>query len=459
MGEPIATSFFNQGGMRRLRVLGMAWVGIALAASPVWADTPTPTEPRRSVSVGTAELLAIAERLSKAGDLANAESAYRTLAGDPSLEVRSEARFRLAMVLIKAKRFSDAALLLRQILDEMPGAQRVRLELAHVLDLMGDDAGARKALREAQAGGLPPDVARLVDRYSAALRAQKPLGASIDIALAPDSNINRATRSDTLGTILGDFELDEDAKQQSGVGLALRGQGYARLPLSSKLNLFGRISGSADLYREQDFNDAALAATFGPEIRSGSDRISLESGGVWRWFGGEAYSRAATVSANYLHPVGRRAQIRATAGVAFVDNRLNQLQDGRTYSASLSYERALSDRAGIGITLAVDRQALRDPGYSTWAGQATLFGYREWGPITLVATLGHGRLKADERLLLFAQTRSDQTYRASLGATFRNFRIGSFAPFLRATFERNRSTTEIYDFGKVRTEMGVTRAF
>lgn len=98
-------------------------------------------------------------------------------------------------------------------------------------------------------------------------------------------------------------------------------------------------------------------------------------------------------------------------------------------------------------------------GYSTWAGQATLFGYREWGPITLVATLGHGRLKADERLLLFAQTRSDQTYRASLGATFRNFRIGSFAPFLRATFERNRSTTEIYDFGKVRTEMGVTRAF
>ncbi len=64
-------------------------------------------------------------------------------------------------------------------------------------------------MRQAQAGGLPPEVARFVDRYSAALRDQKPLGASIDIAPAPDSNIDRATRSQTLGTVLGDFTFDE----------------------------------------------------------------------------------------------------------------------------------------------------------------------------------------------------------------------------------------------------------
>ncbi len=416
-------------------------------------------EDAQAVKLDAGQLLALAARAQEAGDAVTAETVFRALFADPSVEVRSEARFRLANLFVKQGRLGEAAVLLRTILDEQPQAQRVRLELAHILDEMGDEAGARRALREAQAGGLPPDVARIVDRYSAALRAQKPVGASLDIALAPDSNINRATRSNTLGTVLGDFVLDDDAKQRSGLGLALRGQVYARLPVDNSVNLFGRISGSADLYRDPDFNDIALAPTFGPEIRSGADRISLEVGGLWRWFGGKAYSSAAIVGLNYFHPLGRKAQLRGTAAVAFVDNRFNALQDGRTYSASLSYERALSNRAGAGVTLSVDRQALRDPGYSTWAGQAALFVYRETGPVTLVATVSYGRLRADERLLLFPEARSDRLYRASLGATFRNFRIGTFAPFMRATYERNHSTVEIYDYRKVRTEIGVTRAF
>lgn len=416
-------------------------------------------EDERAVKLEAGQLLALAARAQEAGDAVTAEIAYRALFADPSIEVRSEARFRLANLLVKQGRLGEAAVLLRTILDERPQAQRVRLEFAHVLDRMGDEAGARRVLREAQAGELPPDVARLVDRYSAALRAQKPVGASIDIALAPDSNINRATQSNTLGTVLGDFVLDDDARQRAGLGLALRGQAYVRLPVDNSINLFGRFSGSADLYRDGDFNDIALAPTFGPEIRSGADRISLEAGGLWRWFGGKAYSSAATIGLNYFHPLGRTAQLRGKAAAAIVDNRFNTLQDGWTYSASLSYERALSNRSGAGVTLSADRQTLRDPGYSTWAGQAALFAYRETGPVTLVVTASYGRLGADERLLLFTEARSDRLYRASLGATFRNFRVDTFAPFIRATYERNQSTVEIYDYRKVRSEIGVTRAF
>lgn len=446
---------------RAARMPGLAGLLGALfaAGSPVLGQGVPASDEQRGIAISADQLLALADQARRGGDFAAAETAFRALLADPSVEVRSEARFRLAMMLVGLKRLPEAAILLRQILDEQPNAQRVRLELAHVLDLMGNEAGARRALREAQAGGLPLDIARLVDRYSAALRAQKPVGASIDIALAPDSNINRATRSDTLGTILGDFALDENAKQRSGVGLALRGQGYARVPLSDKVNVLGRISGSADLYRASEFNDLALAIGLGPELRSGADRLSLEAGGLWRWFGGDAYSRAATIGLNYFHPLGRKSQLLTSATVAFVDNRLNRFQDGRTYSASLSYERALSSRAGIGITLSADRQALRDPGYSTWSGQIGLFAYRDAGPVTLVGTVTYGRLKADDRLLLLPESRSDCLYRASLGATFRNFRIGTFAPFVRATFERNHSTAEIYDLRRVRTEFGLTKAF
>lgn len=437
-------------------VLALAIAGFS---PTVKAQTAESQGAAQTARLSSTQLLAFANRARDEGRFEIAEAAYRALFADPSVQVRSEARFRLAMLYVGARRLSQAAVLFREILDEQPDAQRVRLELAHVLDLMGDEVGARRALREAQAGKLPPEVARFVDRYSAALRAQKPLGASFDLALAPDSNINRATRSSTLGTVFGDFVLDDEARQRSGIGLALRGQAYARLPIGASVNLLAKLSGSADLYRAHDFNDIAVAATVGPELRLGADRLSLEGGALWRFFGGRPYSRAVTAEATYLHPLGRKAQLRAVANAALIDNRRNSLLDGHSFSATLGYERAISGRSGAGLTVSIDRQATRDPGYATWGWQTSAFAYRDLGALTLVGTLGMGRLKADRRILLYPDRRSDRNYRASLGATFRAFRIASFAPFIRATFERNRSSLEIHDYRRLRTEFGFTRSF
>lgn len=430
---------------------------LLLAAAPQGVDPPA--SGRQVLKLNARDMLSFAAQAEQAGNLDTAEQALRALSHDGDVRVRSEARFRLARIAVRRGGLSEAAQLLRTILDEQPQAQPVRLELARVLAAMGDEAGARKALREAQAGGLPPDVARYVDRYSAALRARKPLGASIEVALAPDTNINRATRSETLGTVLGDFTLDEDARQRSGIGLALRGQVYARQPLGRAINLLARISGTADFYGASGFNDLGIAVSAGPEISSGADRLALEAGRQWRWYGGQPYSQATTLGANLLHPLGRTAQLRVAASTAWIANRRSDLQSGQQYTASIGYERALSARAGLGLTLSADRLALGDPGYSTAGGQLSLVVYRELGPVTAVAAVSHGRLDADARLLIYPRRRSDRSWRASLGGTFRNLRLGSFAPFVRVILERNESTVEVYDYRRLRTEFGITRAF
>lgn len=438
-----------------------------LAAAASWpaqgwargSDLSPTLQAQPRVLVSSSQLFALAEEAQARGDARTAETAYRALAANPDLPIRTEARFRLGMMVGKAGRQTEAAVLFRQILDEQPKAQRVRLELAQILDQLGDESGARRALREVQAGGLPADVVRLVDRYSAALRAQKPFGANFEAAFAPDSNINRATRSDTLGTVIGDFILDEQARQKSGVGAALRGQVYARIRLSETAGLLGRVSGTADLYRESDFNDRALALSAGPELRLGRDRLSAEASRTWRWFGGELFLRSTTLGLTYLRPLGRRSQLRLSGTAGTVNHRLNRLQGGRSYSASFAYERALSATTGIGASLALDRQALRDPGYATRSGQLAAFAYHELGATTLVGSLSAGRLNADGRLFLYPERRHDQLYRASVGATFRQFEIGSFAPFLRLTRERNKSSIEIFDFRRTRTEFGIARAF
>lgn len=416
--------------------------------------------PAATLVLTPAQMFKLAELADSRGDPNSAAAIYQALEGDRDPEVRAEARFRHAKLLLREQRTRDAAILLRRLLDEKPGAVAARLELAHALQLLGDAGAALRELRAAQASGLPPDVARLVDRYSDALRAARPSGASIEIALAPDSNINQATRSDTLGTVFGDFAIGKDSKATSGTGVSLRGQAFHRFALAtSDDSLLVRLSGFADLYRQARFNDIALDLAAGPELRVGANQINLELGATERWFGQKPFMRSARVGATWTRPIGRRAQLRLSGSAALVDNRFNDLQDGKQYSGRVELERALTATTGIAVTGSLERQSLKDPGYSTTGWRAGLLGWHDMGRTTVTAGAEFGRLHADERLLLFPDKRSDRYSRLSLAATFRQLQWRGFAPLARFTIERNRSPIAFYDYRRRRAELGVARAF
>lgn len=414
----------------------------------------------KSVSLSPEQLFAFAERARQQGDLRTTEAAYKALSANPDANVRNEARLRRSRLLNEQGRSTQASVLLRQILDERPDAAPVRLELAQLLDRMGDKDAAWREIRAVQATALPPAVARLVDRYSEALGAARPIGASFEIAIAPDSNIGRATRSNTLGTVIGDFDIDEDSKAKSGVGLALRGQAYRRLQIgSTDHSLLVRASGTADLYRDGRFNDIAFDLAAGPEIQLGSSRLVLEAGVTQHWFGQAPHVRVARFGGSWTRPMDRRTRVWLAGSAAVIDNRLNDLQDGKSFSAQVRAERALSATTGIGLSLGADRQSAKEPGYSTTGWRLGLLGWRDIGRATLTAGVEVGQLKADERLLLFPSKRQDSLSRWTLGATFRRLTFGGFAPVTRFVVERNRSTIEFYDYKRTRTEFGVVRAF
>ncbi len=291
------------------------------------------------------------------------------------------------------------------------------------------------------------------------LRAARPAGASFEIALAPDSNINRATRSDTLGTIFGDFDISKDSKARSGTGLSLRGQAYRRLSIGGGDSLLFRLSGFGDLYAKTKFNDVALDLAGGPELRLGRNQLNLELGTTQRWFGQKPFMRSAQIRATWTRPLGRRMQLRLNTIASLIENQLNDLQDGKGYSARIDVERELSPTTGIGANLSLDREALKDPGYSTSGWRAGLVGWRDLGRMTFTAEAQFGKLHADERLVLFPNRRSDRYASLSLGATFRQLQWRGFAPLARFTIERNRSTIAFYDYRRTRAELGVVRAF
>ncbi len=416
--------------------------------------------PAGGVQMTAAELFAYADAARDAGDFGTAESAYRALAEDADPDLRSEARYRLARMLTEdQKKYREAAVLLRRILDEKPDATGVRLELARLHALMGNLSEARRELRAASAAGLPAQVEQQVRFFANALTAMKRVGGGLQVALAPSSNVNRATSSDTLGTVIGEFDLSEDAQAQSGLGLSLRGQTYYRHPLSTKTDMLLRASASADLYGKSDFNDVSGSLQAGPQWRWGRDRFSLSGAASWRWYGGDPNSFSWGLTGNWQHPLSSQTQIRLDGTLLIEDNRRNDLEDGERYTLAAGLDHAFSARAGGGLQFQASRNDAADPGYSDTSGGGNLYLYRELARTTAVVNLGYRRLEADARLFLYPAKRRDDHFSATISGTFRALTFGTFAPMARIRYERNWSTIEIYDFDRIGAEFGVVAAF
>lgn len=432
--------------------------GLALALAVAGAAMPAPAQTHID-HLSSVDLFDLADRARAAGQIDDAIAFYDALTNDPDTQVRAEARFRKGMMFADAKRWREAAIAFRALLDEQPNAPRVRLELARALAAMGDESGARRQIRQAQVTGLPPEVAVTVGRFDRALRSRKRWGGTFEVALAPDTNINRATQARVLDTIIAPLTLSEDARAQSGVGMRFAGQAFTRIGLIENLTLVPRISGLANLYRDHEFNDVSGSFLIGIEWLYGRDRLNVSAGPTRRWFGSRRYADTGAVTVDWLHGMGRTSQLVATASVSEANYARNDLQDGTLYDLGLSFEQALSARAGASVTLSGTRQTARDPGYATMAGGVTVTGWREAGHTTLFVSAGLRRTEADAALFLFGTRRQEWLMNARTGATFRGLAYRGFAPYIRLAYERNISTITLYQFRRVATEIGITRAF
>jgi len=444
--------------MRRWKRSTLAMLSFSAVVASTQAAAADQQSTRRVV-VTAASLMRLADEYSRRGLTEEARRILILLTQNPDPVIRNEARYRQALLLEAQGNDTAAAVLLRRILDERPQATPARLKLATMLQKMGDEEAALRELRALRSIDLPPGVARFVDRLTASVQATKPFGVQVEMALAPDSNINHATRSNTLGTIFGDFMIDEDSRARSGVGAAFRGLAHGRIGLSGDLALAGRASVDASVYRHTDFNDITVELAAGPEWRLGRFRLRAEAAAGHRWYGMKPYQRSVRLAAAALAPIGTVSQLRLDVSGRQVDNLSNDLQDGHGVSAQLRFERALSPRLLVSASVGADRYKARDGAYSTRAWQAGIAAYREIASVTLSTELTIGRLESDERLQLFPEARSDRFRHFAVGAVFRRLSVGGFAPVTRLVIEHNRSSIEFYDYKRTRTEFGISRAF
>lgn len=442
-------------------------VGLALAlasASPpvVPPDIVIPNRKEREeapVTLSTAQTFAAVDLLLHDRRTGDAEILLRALTSDPLLSVRSEARFRLGKLHAERGDYRGAATLYQALLDEEPSAGAVRLELARIYARLGETAAAARELRRAQAGHLPIEVARSVDRISTALRNSAPVGFDLSLGLAPDTNINRATASRTIDAQGIVLTVDRDGRATSGIGLTIGAQGFARLPLTPKVGLLVEITGAASLYPSGRYDDIAAAIAVGPEIRRSHTRIRPAVVVGRRYFDRDRLYDQIGAAIEVRRDIGRTAQLSTAATVSRLTYPSRPFLTGATYIISADLEKALTPQLFILGGISASRTDAKDPAYATRTIGARLIVSRDLGRITLFGGSSYSHLQADAPFGLFDKTRRDEYADAQIGLSARFLAIKGLVPSARLQVSRNKSTIGLYDFKRTRLEVSLSRQF
>ena len=388
----------------------------------------------------------------------------------------------------------------RHILESRPGLAGARLELARVLfergrctapperlleHLLGDDCdAAAHHFRRALAGGLPEAVAGAVSHFLAAVQARKRVSGQFGLAVAPDSNVNAGTSAHTFTSRLRnfftgeslEFELDEEARETSGIGAVISASGEYRHPVgfqatersATRLRLGGSFYRRE--YGRRRFDDMILAAYAGPQLLFPRGRTSLLAKAERRWSAGKPVSRGLGPRLEGGLRVGERWWI--GGGVERVERRHRTAHwlDGPRTGLDLDLIYSATPAITLGLRGGWQRARARAerPDLHSRTRRIGGFAAADLPPVLGVSGF-HAALFHDVLFtgydepgypLITAEARDDRTSISRLSVSNDHIELFGFVPALSLVHERRESNVAtIFDYRRNRAEITLRRRF
>ena len=432
--------------------LKAALLGVIFFASSAMAqDVGKPTTITLS-DIQAAQLLITNDRLDDAKRVLE-----RFLAATPD---DSQGQFLLATIAVAQKDYDTAISLFRRILVREPGAERVRLELARAFFLKGDYDNADRQFRFARAGDIDDAVKANVDRFLSAINRLREWTFNFSFALAPDTNQNAATSASQVSIFGLPFALDNDARKQSGIGLA-GDIGGEWSPLLDD-NVKARIG--ANLYRVEysggEFDDMTVSAYGGPQFLFSNWDFSVLATGFKRWFANQDYISGAGGKLAADYGITSDWVVGASLGGQAVINNFIPEQGGPLWSAQTQVAYVLSPSSLFQLQLGFNRQEAQIAPYSysgVWFGG----GYSQdlpWG-FSAGFQPSYFITRYDATLAAFGKTRSDDAVSLAFTLLNRRFDYHGFTPRFSYVFTEQHSNIPLYSFTRNQFQIGVTSLF
>ncbi|MEW4468364.1 surface lipoprotein assembly modifier [Parasphingorhabdus sp. JC815] len=437
------------------------------AAVPKCDDTGT-----CHFQITPAQLLAQAEAYVHAKQYDRALPLIDALSQVPAM--RMQQQFLSGYIAVETGDLKGAISNFRTILDDNPGQTRVRLELARTYLMSGKEASADYHFRLAQNDdNLPDEIARTIRNTRSILRDQRVWRFSFDFGFAPDTNINGATNAETvdvnfgaifplLGDAQGQLELDENARQKSGIGQIAGFSGGVRLKASNKLAFLFDADSKLINYQGQAADDIVAQIAAGPEVRIARyASVSLQAVGLQRWYGGSLATREYGARIGFQAALSQGQRIGIELDGRRTDSKLNDSFSGWQLGANATYEHLIGKSLIASASLFTRRDLLNSDGYSS-INYGVNLGIGGELPLGLNAGVSGSisRSTFDEALLLYstAKRKDWRSFaRAYIGS--RQIKLLGFSPSVDYNYSRVDSNYGLYKMDRHRVNFKLAKFF
>ncbi|WP_321397343.1 surface lipoprotein assembly modifier [Emcibacter sp.] len=363
------------------------------------------------------------------------------------------------------KRYHDAIDIYRDILSRHPKLTRVRLELARALFEAGEDASARHHFELVLGEKLPPAVEQNVNRFLYEIRKRKRWQVRAYFAIAPDSNITAATDQDTVYIYGLPFDLSEDARETSGLGI-IGSTGFDYFwPLSDQLKLKSGFDIYHTQYSKSQFNDTFLSGNIGPRFVFEKTALTPQFLGYYRWYGGEAYNHAYGGQLLAEHVLSSRWRLDGTLSWQQLEYDRDVRRNGHLASITTRVSYSLTSSSLLQFLVGGTWEETRAEDLDNLSMRLGVGYYKDFGRgVTLlirpeVLLRYYDAVENGFAVETDGEDRKDTRYSLSVDLTKRDWSIWGFAPVFGYSYTNNRSNVGFYSYERHRFQLGLTRTF
>ncbi|VWX59923.1 surface lipoprotein assembly modifier [Sphingorhabdus sp. 109] len=460
-----------------LTCVTIAGPGEARAAAPVALLSDGATEIASSVErtcntdgqcnlrITPQQLLAQAEALVQQRNYQAALPLVDALGQVPELQMQQQ--FLAGYIAIETGDLKGAIRKFRSILDENPGQTRVRLELARAYLLTGKEASADYHFRLAQNDeNLPDEIARTIRNTRSILRDKRIWRFSFDFGFAPDSNINGATDAESIdinfGPIKLPLQLDDSARERSGIGQTAGFSGGVRVKASDRLALLFDADSKIVNYKGKASDDIVIQVAAGPELRIARySSVSLQAVGLQRWYGGRLATREYGGRVGYQQALSEGQRVGVELDARRTESQLSNSYSGWQLGANATYEHLVGKSLIASASLFARRDLLNADGFSS-VNYGVNLGLGGELPLGLNAGVSASvsRSEFDAPLLLYS-TEKRQDWRGFARAYMgsRKIRFLGFSPSVDYVYSRVDSNYDLYEMSRHRVNFKFARYF
>lgn len=450
----------------RLRCVSSALLGGVCAVALSGAATA------QKVSTTADGAFRVAMHLVEKGAYGEAEQILQTLAAAPPEAVDQRLVDRIsAKIAFEKGDVQEAIRLLDAVLAYDPNDWDARYDLATILALDRRDRAAARQLRIIITRS---DVPALIDRARRDLRGieeRRLVEMQFRATAAPSTNVNAATSARTieynLGNTVLDLDLDERARQTSGVGANWVLGTTIRPRLSRRKGRTVRghfmVRGQLADYPNADFDQGSVT------LEAGFRRNNPAPGGMGV-FVTSMYDRAYFGAAPYAERVGVRAAVSRSLGKRYTvsteisaqhaayDDRATR--DGPVVGVSMRGTMVPVPWARAGLSVAVSREdtaasPLANTRYTVGPSLSLLGPWKtRLGVFPSVSFR-----QFDEQRFGELELREDWTYDIATQVGKSDWVLNGFYPSLLYRFTDNKSTVALYDYKRHTMDISFSRSF